>query len=136
MIRLNLSLQINVKRHSNFTKFHKSTVVNKPSNASSNWPFNQNVSVTLNPRNMGDLLSNMYISFDLPAVSNSNYNFSDQIGRHVIKSVTMRVDELVIEKFHADWGIIHDELYLDESEKRTLRYTINRNLAQGTCYIE
>ena len=47
------------KRHSNFTKFHKSTIVNKPSDASANWPFNQNVSVTLNPRNMGDLLSNM-----------------------------------------------------------------------------
>ena len=123
------------RRHSNFTKFHKSTVVNKPSNASSNWPFNENVSVTLNPKNMGDLLSNMYISFEIPGVSNANFNYSDQVGRHVIKSVTMRVDELIIEKFHADWGIIHDELYLDESEKRTLRYSINRNLAQGTSVV-
>ena len=44
----------------------------------------------------------------------------------------MRVDEMIVEKYHADWGIIYDELYLDESEKRTKRYTINRNIAEDT----
>ena len=44
----------------------------------------------------------------------------------------MRVDEMIVEKFHADWGIIYDELYLDESEKRTKRYTVNRNVAEDT----
>tara|TARA_B100001113_G_scaffold278946_1_gene233623 strand:+ start:979 stop:2352 length:1374 start_codon:yes stop_codon:yes gene_type:complete len=121
------------KRHSNFRKFHKSTIVNKPGNASSNWPFGESITVTLDPRNMGDLLSNMYISIELPAVTGSStFNYSDQIGRHLIKQLTMRVDDLVIENYHADWGIIYDELYLDESEKRTKRYTINRNLAEGT----
>jgi hypothetical protein len=47
----------------------------------------------------------------------------------------MRVDELVVEKFHDDWGIIYDELYLDASEKRTKRYTINRNLAEDTSLL-
>ena len=44
----------------------------------------------------------------------------------------MRVDELEVEKFHDDWGIIYDELYLDASEKRTKRYLVNRFFAEGT----
>jgi hypothetical protein len=47
----------------------------------------------------------------------------------------MRVDELVVEEYHDDWGIIYDELYLDASEKRTKRYTINRNLAEDTSLL-
>tara|TARA_B110000444_G_scaffold261120_1_gene311222 strand:+ start:2362 stop:3735 length:1374 start_codon:yes stop_codon:yes gene_type:complete len=128
----------NLKQHSNFTKFHKSTKVIKPGDASPSWPFNKTIKVTLNPRNMGDLLSNMYISLELPALTidnsgeNPDYNYTDQIGRHLFKSITMRVDEMIVEKYHADWGIIYDELYLDESEKRTKRYTINRNIAEDT----
>jgi hypothetical protein len=123
------------KRHSNFTKFHKNLNVNKPSTSSANWPFGETVKVTLNPRNMGDLLSNMYISLELPALSGSDSYYADQIGRHILKSVTMRVDEIVVEKFHGDWGIIYDELYLDESEKRTKRYMVNRNNAEDTSLL-
>jgi len=128
----------NLKQHSNFTKFHKSTKVIKPGDVSPSWPFNKTIKVTLNPRNMGDLLSNMYISLELPTLTidnsgaNPDYNYTDQVGRHLFKSITMRVDEMIVEKYHADWGIIYDELYLDESEKRTKRYTINRNIAEDT----
>jgi len=122
------------KQHSNFTKFHRNFNVNRPNDQviSDNWPFGETIKITLNPRNMGDLLSNMYLSINLPGLSGGSEYFADQIGRHIVKSVTMRVDELVVEKYHADWGILYDELYLDESEKRTKRYTINRNLAEDT----
>ena len=122
------------KKHANFTKFHKSLNVNKPSNSSTSWPFGETIKVTYNPRNMGDLLANMYISFELPALGYDSY-YADQIGRHIFKSITMRVDETVVEKFHGDWGIIYDELYLDESEKRTKRYTLNRNNAEDTSLL-
>ena len=123
----------NSKNHAHFTKFHKSLKVSKTSTDKPNWPFGETVKVTLNPRNMGDLLSNMYISLTLPAIDNSSDEyFADQIGRHIFKSVTMRVDELIVETFHDDWGVIYDEMYLDESEKRTKRYTLNRNLAEDT----
>ena len=124
------------KRHSNFRKFHKSTNVIKPGNAKASWPFNETIKVTLNPRNMGDLLSNMYISMELPGLpseGDNDYYYADQVGRHIIESITMRIDETIIETFHSDWGIIYDELYLDESEKRTKRYTVNRNLAEDTA---
>jgi len=128
------------KRHANFTKFHRNTQVSNPQirpNAPVNnptWPFGQTVKVTLNPRNMGDLLSNMYVYIQFPRLEAGSY-LADQLGRHLIESVTMRVDELVVEKYHDDWGIIYDELYLDASEKRTKRYTINRNLAEDTSLL-
>ena len=123
------------KRHANFTKFHKSLNVNKPSSSSTSWPFGETIKVMYNPRNMGDLLANMYVTFELPRLTGTDSYYTDQIGRHILKSVTMRVDETVVEKFHGDWGIIYDELYLDESEKRTKRYTLNRNNAEGTSLL-
>jgi hypothetical protein len=123
------------KKHANFTKFHKSLNVNKPSSSSTSWPFGETIKVMYNPRNMGDLLANMYVTFELPALSGSDSYYADQIGRHIFKSITMRVDETVVEKFHGDWGIIYDELYLDESEKRTKRYTLNRNNAEDTSLL-
>ena len=124
------------KQHSNFTKFHKNFSVNKPGTSSSTWPFGDTVKITLNPRNMGDLLANMYVSIELPALTGIDSYYADQVGRHILKSVTMRVDETVVEIFHDDWGIIYDELYLDESEKRTKRYTVNRNNAEDTSLIQ
>jgi hypothetical protein len=137
-----------IKQHSNFTKFHRNTQVPNPyyeppdpnsdepaPSLNPRWPFGETVKVTLNPRNMGDLLSNMYIYIKFPGLSGGS-RLADQLGRHLIQSVTMRVDDLVVEKFHDDWGIIYDELYLDSSEKRTKRYTINRNLAEDTSLNE
>ena len=114
------------EQHSNFVKFHKSITITKPFTASDSWPFGENVKVKFNPQNMGDLLSNMYIHIELPGID-SNSNIADQVGRHVIESISMCVDELEIDKYYDDWGIIYDELYLDTSEKRTKRYMINRN---------
>ena len=121
-------------RHSNFTKFHKNVTISKPATSSTTWPFGETVRVTLNPQNMGDLLSNMYIHMTFPAVD-ANSNVADQIGRHVIESVAMRVDETEVDKYHDDWGIIYDELYLDASEKRTKRYTLNRNQTDNTSHV-
>ena len=124
------------KQHSNFTKFHKSTRVSRPSTETdtSSWPFGETVKVKLNPQNMGDLLSNMYIQCTFPAVQSVS-NIADQIGRHMIESIAMRVDETEVDKYHDDWGIIYDELYLDASEKRTKRYTLNRNQSDNTSHV-
>jgi len=124
------------KRHSDFIKYHRKRNISKPGSADINWPFNETIKVTYNPRNMGDLLSNLYVSFELPPVTDTGYNYADQVGRLIFKSVKMRVDELVVETYHNDWGIIYDQLYLDASEKRTKRYTVNRNLAEGTSVPE
>jgi hypothetical protein len=127
------------QRHSNFTKFHASKNITNPGVPDSHllklgWPFSETLKISLEPRNMGDLLSNMYIHLKLPALT-AGTQYADQVGRHLIKSITMKADDLLIEKYHDDWGIIYDEMYLDASEKRTKRYTLNRNLAEDTSSL-
>ena len=113
-------------RHSEFRKYHRShQVVNK--GQIDGWPFGETIKVQFNPTNMGDLLSNMWLSITMPALG-SGENYADQLGRHLLKSVTMFVDELELEKIHDDWGIIYDELYLEMSEKVANRFLVNRNL--------
>jgi hypothetical protein len=116
----------NNRAHSDFRKYHRSRPVLRPGNALPGWPFNQIIKVEFNPRNMGDLLSNMYLSVTMPAISDGNY--ADQLGRHLLKSVTLYVDDLEVERIYDDWGVIYDELYLEMSEKVANRFLVNRNL--------
>ena len=116
------------KRHTDFRKYHRSKRVLNPGQVQ-NWPFAQTVKVQFAPKNMGDLLSNMYLSITMPALNtNTSENYADQLGRHILKSVTMFVDDIEVEKIHDDWGIIYDELYLEMSEKVANRFLVNRNL--------
>ena len=119
------------KRHSNFSRFHRTTTVYNPGGKLT-WPFGERIKVTMNPQNAGDLLSNMYISLTLPALP-SGRNYSDQVGRHLIKSITMRVDEFELETIYDDWMVIYDELYLEMSEKITNKFLINRMLPYDTA---
>jgi len=114
------------RRHSDFRKYHRSRNIVKPGNAKPSWPFNETIKVQFNPTNMGDLLSNMYLSLTMPGISDGNY--ADQLGRHILKSVTMFVDDIEVEKIYDDWGIIYDDLYLEVSEKVANRFLVNRNL--------
>ena len=115
----------NSERHSEFRKYHRvRNVVNNGTIAE--WPFGQVVKVQFNPTNMGDLLSNMYLSIKMPGITDGNY--ADQLGRHILKSITMFVDDIEVEKIYDDWGIIYDELYLEISEKVANRFLVNRNL--------
>jgi hypothetical protein len=114
------------RRHSDFRKYHRSKNVNKPGNATPTWPFGQTIKVEFKPQNMGDLLSNMWLSITMPGISDGNY--ADQLGRHILKSITMYVDDIEVEKIYDDWGIIYDELYLEISEKIANRFLVNRNI--------
>ena len=112
-------------RHSEFRKYHRSRNVVNPGQVPK-WPFGQTLKVEFNPTNMGDLLSNMWLSITMPGITDGNY--ADQLGRHILKSVTMFVDDIEVEKLHDDWGIIYDDLYLEMSEKVANRALVNRNL--------
>jgi len=116
----------NSKRHSEFRKYHRSKHVVNPGQVP-NWPFNQTVKIKFEPQNMGDLLSNMWLSITMPPLEGAE-NYADQLGRHILKSITMFVDDIEVEKIYDDWGIIYDELYLETSEKVANRFLVNRNL--------
>ena len=126
----------NDKIHSDFRKYHRSRNVINPG-AISGWPFGQTIKVQFNPQNMGDLLSNMWLSITMPRLTApSGTNYADQLGRHILKSVTMFVDELEVETIHDDWGIIYDELYLEISEKVANRFLVNRNIGYDDSTLD
>ena len=132
----------NPKRHSNFRKYHRSHTVNRtdPLIPANQWPLNQTIKVQYDPRSMGDLLSNMYIKIEIPALPDQDalgvtngkaYRYSDLLGRHLFKSISMNVDEMTLEKYQDDWGFIHDSLYADISEINTHSYSLNRGMYKG-----
>ena len=123
----------NDKIHSDFRKYHRSRNVVNPG-AISGWPFGQTIKVQFNPQNMGDLLSNMWLSITMPGITDGNY--ADQLGRHILKSVTMFVDELEVETIHDDWGILYDELYLEMSEKVANRFLVNRSIGYDDSTLD
>ena len=127
----------NDKIHSDFRKYHRSRNVVNPG-AISGWPFGQTIKVQFNPQNMGDLLSNMWLSITMPRLTDfgGNKNYADQLGRHILKSVTMFVDELEVETIHDDWGILYDELYLEISEKVANRFLVNRNIGYDDSTLD
>ncbi len=118
------------KRHSNFSKYHRTTPVINPGGKAT-WPFGETIKISMNPQNMGDLLSNMYISIKMPKIDGApgnGQNYADQLGRHLFKSITMRVDELELETIYDDWMVLYDELYMEMSEKITNKILINRGI--------
>lgn len=106
-----------VKRHSEFRKFHKTKNVLNPGRVAG-WPFNQTVKVEYDPKNMGDLLTNLYLKIDLPAKETVNVNYTTPLGRGFLKSITMYVDDIRVEEITDDWDMIHESLYLDPQSKK------------------
>lgn len=120
-----------LEAHSNFVKTHK--VKNIRNDVTPGWPFGQTIKVEYNPQNMGDLLTNMWIKIKLPNTSDGFGNYySSYLGRHLIKSITMYVDELEVEKLTDDWMFIYDQLYLDSTETYGTRPLVNMNLVGHT----
>src|SRR6056300_1293020 len=102
-------------RHSEFRKYHRSRNIINPGQVTG-WPFGQTIKVQFHPQNMGDLLSNMWLSITMPGLTDfgAGKNFADQLGRHILKSVTMFVDELeVANRFLVNRSIGYDDSTLD-----------------------
>ena len=107
----------NIKKHSEFRKFHKSKSVLNPGRAAG-WPFNQTIKVEYDPKNMGDLLTNLYLKVDLPAKETANVNYTTPLGRGFLKRATMYVDDIKVEEITDDWEMIHESLYLDPQSRK------------------
>lgn len=113
-------------QHSDFAMFERVTTVNTP--RSPNWPFGQEVVFTFKPTEMSDLLTNMYLRCEMPQladVEGKDGSYCDQVGRAIIRKITFRVDEYVIETVENDWSIIKDELFLTQEEKNANKYLVN-----------
>ena len=68
------------ERHSEFRKYHSVQRVN--AGISPNWPFGETIRVELDPKNMGDLLNNVWIQMKLP-----EWNFQDITFNETVQKV-------------------------------------------------
>ena len=117
------------KRHSEFTKFHRTTIVTTPTKQKY-WPFGPDgyiVKVTLNPQEMGDLLSNMYLVMDLPPCY-----YNRNVGDSLFEYVSLSIDGQEVERLYGDWQVIYNEMYLDPSQKAANKYLLDRMLSAVT----
>lgn len=120
------------KRYSNFVMYQKVYPFPPPSPTYQG----QTVQIELRPTEMGHLLSNMYLSVNLPALPNGGA-YTSNVGRALIKQVDLLVNETIVETLYDDWYVIRDQTFLDADEQFGLQQAINVSNPQagGTITI-
>uniref|UniRef100_A0A6C0HLL2 Major capsid protein N-terminal domain-containing protein n=1 Tax=viral metagenome TaxID=1070528 RepID=A0A6C0HLL2_9ZZZZ len=72
------------------------------------------------PRN-GDAIRDMYLTFELPDIySSGGYNFQwiKRIAEYLVKSVSIQMDNAVIDTHYSEWFHAHSELFLNDGHKK------------------
>ena len=116
-------------KHSNFTLYYRSIPKSNP--GTTNWPFGETINFQIDPKSSGDALANCFLKFTLPGLS-GGAQYCDQIGRALIKEYSFRVGDTVVQTMPGDWGIIHDELYSENTERKAHQYMFNAGQPEGT----
>lgn len=113
------------ERHSKFVKYEKVQRLTRPSTTAptESWPFGKTVTTLLNPQELGDIMTDLVIRFELPELLDARWRLSTycrNIAWSLLDSVNIRVDELDIETIYGDSMMIYYNLYADTSERRAL----------------
>ena len=117
------------KHNSEFRKYHRTRIVDN-SLRNEWWPFGETVKVEFNPKNMGDLLTNIWVKIALPEWSVSeagDWVYGPFIGRRLIKNIRMRVDGVILQEIDTEMMVIIDNLYKSLDQKLSLNAQFNLN---------
>jgi hypothetical protein len=87
--------------------------------------------VDLFPKQMGDLIANMYVQCTLPALP-SGYSYSELVGRALFNKIEFLVDGLPYETITDDWYVIRDQLFLDADERNAMYKATSGGVPEGT----
>lgn len=97
-------------QHTNFSIVQREIKISNP-------PYIGNVlTIAINPRECGDLISYMYLKCSLPP----NINYTPHTGRAIIQKAELYLNEKLIDYYDDDWAIIHDELFMSADEMLAL----------------
>ena len=123
--------QFKNQKHTQFTKYSASVQMNN--DLSTNWPFGQVLPVNLRPKEMGDILQNMYFKCTLPSLAGipGNPQYCDNVGLALINQMQLSVDDTVLEIIKADWNVVYTELYYTFEEKTAFSKLINVDSVNG-----
>ena len=114
------------KQYSNFVLYQRNIPLDPP-----NPTYQGNtVLVELRPTELGDLLSNMYLTFTMPALP-PGASYTPEGARAVIKQVDLLVNETTVETLYDDWYILRDQLFLDADETYASRIALGTALSSN-----
>jgi hypothetical protein len=127
----NSFFQFQNTRHTQFTKYSASVQVNN--DGSTNWPFNQVIQILLRPKEMGDILENMYLKCSLPSLAGlpDNPQYCNDVGLAMINQIQLSADDTILEIIKTDWNVVYTELYYTQEEKRTFQKLVNVDSVNG-----
>jgi hypothetical protein len=100
---------------------------------STNWPFNQVLQVLLRPKEMGDILQNMYIKCTLPSLAGleNSPQYCNDVGLAMINQIQFSADDAILEIIKTDWNVVYTELYYTNEEKAMFRKMTNVDSING-----
>jgi hypothetical protein len=85
----------------------------------------QTITVELKPKELGDLLCNMYFTCQLPTLTNSSNIYVNQVGRALIAQCDFMINDTVVETVYDDWFFIKDQVFLDSDEQTAMFSAVN-----------
>jgi len=107
------------------------------------WPFNSRVEFTINPKNSGDLLGNMYLKFTISGEKNpspwydfknkGNQYFTPNAARSMIDNIELMVNGTLVEKLDGKWLHMFDDIYANR-EKTIMRETLMNGGLPGDMF--
>ena len=85
----------------------------------------QTITVEFKPKELGDLLCNMYFTCQLPALTSTSNIYTNQVGRSLIAQCDFMINDTVVETVYDDWFFIKDQAFLDADEQISMFYAVN-----------
>lgn len=84
----------------------------------------ETIMVELKPKELGDLLSNMYFTCQLPPLA-AGATYVNQVGRALIAQCDFMVNDTVVETVYDDWFFVKDQVFLDADEQTAMFSAVN-----------
>jgi hypothetical protein len=85
----------------------------------------QTITIELRPKELGDLLCNMYFTCQLPALTSTSNIYTNQVGRALIAQCDFMINDTIVETVYDDWFFIKDQTFLDADEQTSMFYAVN-----------
>jgi len=85
----------------------------------------QTITIEFKPKELGDLLCNMYFTCQLPALTSTSNIYTNQIGRALIAQCDFMINDTIVETVYDDWFFIKDQTFLDADEQTSMFYAVN-----------
>ncbi len=100
--------------------------------------FNRTINCTINKS--GDLLKNIYLEITLPDINKPSktswYGYTNNIGCNIIKSITLKINDQVIDKIYGDSIDIYNNIHNNDMSDMVLEFNSEHSIRNTTDSID